>query len=303
MSTVYVGSARADEYGASGWRGNSRPGDQTGREVSIQAWYKHPIGWVVMRPKSSEVAHKIAYAMRAACDNERIGYNQAKRLTLWDAAKEVGYDPAKVTEKVETDCSALVRVCVAYAGIIVGNFRTTTEADTLEATGEFKRLTADKFTTRPDYLREGDILVTKTTGHTVVVLNDGDKAEDDCKTLLVVDGYLGPKTVKATQRYFHTTVDGVISSQPEANRKYWYCDDGGIEWVARGYGSNVVFAWARWLNKMGQLVPLSRIANKGFVKALQRYLKAEGLYIGEIDGSAGRETCKAWQTFLNLNLH
>lgn len=65
---VRIGSARIDERGrASG----GKAGDQTGREVSTQNWYKHSKGWVVLRATDSEKGQKIAQAMRAACKLNR----------------------------------------------------------------------------------------------------------------------------------------------------------------------------------------------------------------------------------------
>lgn len=166
---VRVGSAKGDEYGeASG----GRAGDQTGGEVGTQLWYVHPKGWNGMRAKDSKVADKIAYAMEAACKNNLIGYDQSQRLTLYTEAKKVGFDPAKVTTACETDCSALVRVCLAYAGIMVGDFYTGNEVDTIMATGKFIRIPNAQLTSSA-YAHKGDILVTKTTGHTVVVLDNG----------------------------------------------------------------------------------------------------------------------------------
>ena len=51
--------------------------------------------------------------------------------TVCNEAKQYGFDVSKVTKDVETDCSALVRVCVNYAGITIGSFRTTKEASIL----------------------------------------------------------------------------------------------------------------------------------------------------------------------------
>lgn len=171
---VIIGSARIDERGKA--RGG-KAGDQTGREVSTQNWYKHSKNWVCIRAKDPLAAAKIAAAMKAACANANIGYDQGQRLTLYNAAKAVGFDPAKVKTPVETDCSALVRVCCAFAGITVGNFTTANQVSALRATGEFEILTESKYVNQSAYLRKGDILVTKTQGHTVVVLNDGPKAE------------------------------------------------------------------------------------------------------------------------------
>lgn len=173
---VIIGSARIDERGKAY---GGQAGDQTGKEVSTQNWYKHSKGWVVLRPKDPKKAAKIAQAMRAACDNANIGYDQYQNQTLWNAVKDKGYDPAKATVKCETDCARLVRVCCAYAGIMAKDFYTATEVDKLMDTGEFVKFTTSKYTNQSDYLGAGDILVTKTKGHTVVVLTNGSKYDGE----------------------------------------------------------------------------------------------------------------------------
>ena len=170
MSKVLIGSARSSY-------GNTSPGDQNGgREVSTENWYQHSKGWVVIRAKDAAAREKIAIAMERACANNNIGYSQPTRNTLYSNVKPFGFDPARTTKKVNTDCSALVRVCVNFAGIAVGDFITSTEVSKLMATGAFEKLTDDKHCKRDDYLLRGDILVTRTKGHTVVVLSNGAKA-------------------------------------------------------------------------------------------------------------------------------
>ena len=173
---VIIGSARIDENGRAH---GGKAGDQTGKEVSTQNWYRHSKGWVVLRAKDPKKAAKIAQAMRAACANDNIGYDQYQNQTLWNAVKDKGYDPAKATVKCETDCARLVRVCCAYAGIVARDFYTATEAAYLMDTGEFVKFTSSKYTSRDDYLGAGDILVTKTKGHTVVVLTNGSKYDGE----------------------------------------------------------------------------------------------------------------------------
>ena len=174
MMAVKVGSARIDENGKTH---GGRAGDQNGKEVSTQAWYRHSKGWRVLRCKNADKAEKIARAMQAACDNANIGYDQYQRDTLYNLAKTVDFDPTRVKTPCETDCSALVRVCLAYAGITVKNFRTPNEASILLRSGEFIELKESRYTDQSSYLRRGDILVTRTQGHTVVVLSNGSKAE------------------------------------------------------------------------------------------------------------------------------
>ena len=82
---VIIGSARIDENGKAH---GGKAGDQTGKEVSTQNWYKHSKGWVVLRAKDPKKAAKIAQAMRAACDNPNIGYDQYQNQTLWDEVKD-----------------------------------------------------------------------------------------------------------------------------------------------------------------------------------------------------------------------
>lgn len=175
MSKVYIGNAVCDENGKAK---GGQPGNQTGKELRIQPWYLNKKGWRVFRAKDSEVAKKIAWDCRAACENMAIGYNQSKRNTLYNAAKPFDFDCAKVETPCECDCSSLVRVCILYAGIEINDFNTSSEPTRLLNTGAFEEMVGEKYTDSPDYLKEGDILVTKTKGHTCVILNDGDKAYD-----------------------------------------------------------------------------------------------------------------------------
>lgn len=168
--SVRVGSARIDENGK---LLNGQAGDQTGQEVAIEPWYLHSKGWVVIRAKDPDVAEKIAWDMEAACANNQIGYDQSQNWTLYDSSKKVGWDCSKVTWPTETDCSSLVRVCLAYAGIHVGYFSTYNQVSVLHETGQFDIIRDAKYTQSPDHLKRGDILCTCTQGHTVVVLDDG----------------------------------------------------------------------------------------------------------------------------------
>ncbi|MBQ3478064.1 MAG: peptidoglycan-binding protein, partial [Clostridia bacterium] len=195
--SVKIGSARIDENGRAK---GGKAGDQTGREVSTQSWYRHAKGWRVFRAKDPAVAAKIAQDMQWACDNSHIGYDQGQRLTLYDVSKPLGFNCHLVKTKCETDCSALVRVCCAYAGVTLPNFRTPTEPAALLDSGAFVELKGAKYTDSDKYLKRGDILVTRTQGHTVVVLSNGSKAgKDDPVTGDLKRGDSGPE-VKAMQQ-------------------------------------------------------------------------------------------------------
>lgn len=176
MAKVRIGHASKGESGAVAVKGGSA-GDQTGKEVCVRYWYLNSKGWVVLRCKDAAMRERIAIAMETACYNPDIGYDQYQRDTLWNNVKGRNYDPGKTTKAVETDCSALVRVCIAYAyGYdLVGNIRTASMPSVLPKTGKFEKLTADKYCKSSDYLLRGDILVTPVSGHTCVVLDNGAK--------------------------------------------------------------------------------------------------------------------------------
>lgn len=173
---VYIGGASIDENGKAH---GGKAGNQTGKELKKQKWYLHSKGWRVFRAKSAEAQAKLAACMAAAVANRHIGYDQYQRNTLYKAAEPFGFDVSKVTADVECDCSALVRVCCAFAGILglPEGFRTTNEPKNLLATGAFMEMVGEKYTKQAAYLKAGDILCTPVQGHTVIVLNDGDKAE------------------------------------------------------------------------------------------------------------------------------
>lgn len=172
--SVKIGSARIDENGrASG----GMAGDQTGREVAEENWYRHPLGWILIRAKTAAMREKLARNMEAACDNPYIGYDQSQNTSLWNVVKGYAYDCAKVRTACETDCARLVRVCCWYAGSKPKDFYTASEVDALKATGDFDILTADKYTKTSSNLMRGDILVTKTKGHTVIVLSNGENVK------------------------------------------------------------------------------------------------------------------------------
>ena len=162
---IILGSARIDENGNIA---GGTAGDQTGSEVSTQSFYMHSQGWYCLRPKDVNVANKIATAMKQACDNNNIGYDQNQRNTVLTQFRNYGSLGA-IKTKCEADCSSLVRTCVLQAsGKDVGDFTTGSEASVLERSGLFE----SRFSvTGEGQLYNGDVLVTKTKGHTVVVVS------------------------------------------------------------------------------------------------------------------------------------
>ena len=171
---VIIGHASIDENGKAR---SGAAGDQTKKEVCTRNWYSKP--WhTVIRPKNSAAAEKIAKAMEQACANDKIGYDQSQRTTLYTYAKAVNWDISKVTASCECDCSSLVAVCVNAAGIKVSkDIYTGNEKTALANTGAFTVLTDSKYISKSDYLLRGDILLG--AGHTAIVLTNGDKADSN----------------------------------------------------------------------------------------------------------------------------
>ena len=293
--TVKIGHASIDEHG--NIKGGSA-GDQTGKEVKISNWYLHSKGWYVLRCTDPAKREKIAKAMEKACNNSQIGYDQYQRDTLFNNVKDKGFDPSKTTKKVETDCSSLVRVCIAYAygKDIAGNIRTVSEPSMLVNTGKFKKLTSSKYCRSSNYLRRGDILCTRSSGHTVVVLNDG--AYVDGK--LTVDGDWGEDTTRKTQKVLKTYQDGIVSNQPTSNKKYLTAvSTDSWEFKSKDYseGSSMVRAIQKLVG-----AKVTGFCDKDTVKEIQRFLKDKGFYTGLIRGKMNVSTVKGWQKYINTRL-
>lgn len=183
-----IGHASISENGTI----TGRAGDQTGYEVYTRSWYSKP--WTcVLRPYSAAVAEKMAIAMEQACANNHIGYDQYERTTLYWAAKEVNWNLSAINYDVETDCSALIAVCVNAAGIAVSkDMYTGNERACLVNTGQFEALTNDKYLNSDAYLKRGDVLLG--SGHTAMVLTNGSHAEGSGSST-IVDGDTALNTI------------------------------------------------------------------------------------------------------------
>ena len=316
MATVRVGSARIDERGKAY---GGRAGDQTGRELSTQKWYLHKKGWRVFRAVNREQALKIAADMEAACKNSHIGYDQWQRNTLYKAAEPMGFDCGKVRTDCETDCSALVRVCCAYAGImgLPGDFRTGNMPKNLLATGMFVELRGAKYTDQSAYLGRGDVLVTRTNGHTVVVLDDGPRYEGAAETdeaalgeRLLKHGSAGGD-VKQLQQYLIRLgydlgkwgADGEFGDTTELAVKAFQKDKGLDADGQYGKKTHAALIAAVKANSSEEKTLGNRLLKRGSVgadvKQLQQYLILLGYDLGKwgADGEFGGATELAVKAF------
>ena len=212
---IKVGSARIDENGK---LSGGAAGDQTGLEVSTQAYYMHSKGWYLLRPKDVSVANAIAKAMQNACDNDNIGYCQDHRTTVITQLQKYG-SMAAIAEKTEADCSSLVRGCCIEAGFDPGNFNTANEASCLENTGKFeKKVSVISSTT----LHDGDVLVTKTKGHTVVVVSGNPRSGSSTGSANVASGNNGNALIKKMQsaKSKSSSLSGTYKTTANLNLRY-----------------------------------------------------------------------------------
>ena len=163
---IIIGSARIGENGKAtgGAKGDSKQKstpDFVG-EVSMQDFYVHKLGWIILRPVSIDVANKLSEAMETACNNPNIGYNQNERLGIVNKG-------VNTKTKVNADCSSTVRACCKYAGFDTGDFTTANEVGVLVGSGKFTRIVFESLAKTPLY--NGDVLVTKSKGHTAIVVS------------------------------------------------------------------------------------------------------------------------------------
>ena len=199
---IKIGSARIDENGnISG----GRDGDQTKKEVATEPYYSHPKGWYMLRAKDTEIAKKIGQAMCEGCSNDNIGYSQSDRYGVITNLKVYGRI-AKIAVKTNADCSSLVRACCIQAGINVGDFNTASEVAVLERTGAFNKAVAVTPSTK---LQVGDILVTRTKGHTVIVTEVDKKSENKPKP------QTGGKAKKSVEAVAKEVIEGKWGNNPE----------------------------------------------------------------------------------------
>ena len=208
---IEVGSARIDERGNANW---GKAGDQNSREVATEPYYKHRLGWYLLRPKEAAVARKIGLAMVEACLNHNIGYDQSERYGIINCLKKYGRI-AKINEPTEADCSSLVRACCIQAGINVGDFNTSSEVAVLEKTGAFNKAVVVANDTK---LCAGDILVTRTKGHTVIV-TEGYPREDEKPAVKPKPDKAAGKAKKSIEEVASEVIAGKWGNNPERKDK------------------------------------------------------------------------------------
>lgn len=266
---IIIGSARIDERGkttggSAGDQKQTSSTKDTKGEVSMQDFYVHTKGWYVLRPKSVSVAKGIAKAMKTACNNVNVGYDQSNRLGI------IKYGTVTKT-KTECDCSSLVRQCIIEAsGKDPGNFTTDTEPSKLEKSGLFKDRIAYKSGMK---LYTGDVLVTKTKGHTVVVVEGYTRTESSETATATTSGgktYSGAFPALPPRGYYKLG-DGYktltnYTTQIKRVQKFLNWALGKKLTVDGDYGKNTAAAVASFQKKYGLTVD-KKFGSKSLAKA------------------------------------
>lgn len=294
---IKIGQASRDERGR---YSGGLAGDQDGKEVAIREWYNRP--WnKVLRPKNSAIAGRIAAAMEDACRNDNIGYDQYERTTLYDLCRANGWNVKAVNRPCETDCSALVAVCVNAAGVRVpGSIYTGNEAEALLRTGEFELLTAPKYLLSDEYLRRGDILLYE-FHHTAIALQDGRRAEEN--RLTQVEYPLGWNKNEAGQWWYADTPNSYIAGRWAYIEDRWYVFDQkgfmikgwfkqGNDWYYMNLADGAMLSgqWVVVDGKSYYLTQSGLMARNGYIEdaseKLYFFVDSEGRYVKELDTNA-----------------
>jgi len=294
---IKIGQASRDERGR---YSGGLAGDQDGREVAIREWYSRP--WnKVLRCKDVAKAEKIATAMEKTCKNDFIGYDQAQRTTLYSLAKSNSWRIEDIKTPCETDCSALVAVCVNAAGVnMSGDIYTGNEAKALLQTGEFELLSAPKYLLSDEYLKRGDILLYE-FHHTAIVLENGKKAE---KTKPAQVEYpLGWNVSSDGQWWYADTPQSIIAGRWAYINGRWYVfDQKGFmirgwfkqdtDWYYMNPADGAMLS-EQWVDVDGKSYYLTKsglMARKGYIEdaseKLYFFVDDDGRYIKELDTDA-----------------
>ena len=169
-ATVLIGEARCNEKGT---LSGGKPGDQTGKEVGMGAWYRG--GWLYhFRAKDASIREKIAQAMIDTCNNSNIGYNidVPERYAAWDNAEKNGHDIKGIKVKGDTTCSQAVSMCLRAAGIpkqyAPRHMDIATMTKVMKSSPHFTMRTVSAYVNSAANLLPGDILLS--SHHTVIVV-------------------------------------------------------------------------------------------------------------------------------------
>lgn len=224
--------AAHDEKGQLGYEAHEK-GDQTTDEVRFHDWYGY-VGynkatpWThIYRPISKDLANVIAIRMEEAARNSNIGYGQPSRNDIHDAlAKDPS--PAKISKKIDCDCSSLVNSIVWVSLKLIGITNVVTGYETTA-------LMPQKYNARKDLFKDvinevnletgrgvmrGDILV-RPGSHTAVVTEVTDDRSGVVSTGLYLRKGVGPLSLPITVMPKGSFVT-ILGEEKASNGTVWY---------------------------------------------------------------------------------
>lgn len=156
---IKLGHAVYDENGKSA---GGKKGDQTGKEVTVWDYYiSGGKKWdYVIRIRDENKRDLFARKILAACKNDKIGYDQWVRTSLYNEAKKNNYNIGKISNYCSCDCSSLVACCAIGVGINVPyNAYTGNLKEAFDKTNMVDIFVDTDHLTKPDHLMKGDILL------------------------------------------------------------------------------------------------------------------------------------------------
>ena len=232
MAKVMIAHASISENGTV----NGQPGDQTGGEVCIRPLYDR--GWYcILRPDSAILALDIATRARRIAENDKVGYSQDDRYSLYDNLMEL-YGDIELLPPCNCDCSSLVMAILRSLGLDVSRYMTTrSERSELIRTGHFEYLAYSKGAK----LLAGDILLAD--GHTAIVCDVVPDQQDMPEDPMVefadeYDGHLAGSYVTLLTcnlrygPYLQAGIREVLHSGTTVrNYGYYSTDSRGIDWL------------------------------------------------------------------------
>lgn len=105
--------------GENGKTTGGKKGDQTGKEVKVGDYYNFGQDKVI-RLRNVAKGRKLAEIAKFLANDNRVGYNQSDRISLFNACKAYGWNWTKIKKaikdgtfpKCNTDCSSFYATCV-----------------------------------------------------------------------------------------------------------------------------------------------------------------------------------------------
>lgn len=280
MPQYIEGSAHISENGTvNGSKGDQKQKDRPDMngEVSLQNFdpSRESKGWNILRPKDPAKATLLANKMIKACNNANIGYSQADRNHL----RSLGDNATSTELPTNCDCSSLVRQCVretfgdepdaistSNAYYVLKNY-TVAGQHPLEALGSWNSYVT---------LYNGDILITRTKGHTLIIVHGSPREgqQDTTGYGLYGASYFKERLDKPdkSDEFYVSYKNGGKSLYPPVAKNGLVVPD------------NAAYAWGRFSEILGEPSALSRSKDPGtwFRKTEDGYERSQYPKVGSI---------------------